>query len=246
MYRILLLLFLTTSGLLHAQETKKVKIKNERTGEKEIYYVLKSDKKTKHGAYTKQNSKGKLKATGFYLNGEKDSSWTLYSSWSGKIQATGFYKANKKVGPWNYYNYEGKLEQTYDHSEESLLFSLQSTTDTAREISVIEGHDTIKTVVNQFPVYIGGEFSMMQHIAMELEYPPMARENNIQGRVVISLEIDENGNTSNYKIESGIGHGCDEAALKVVKSLPNGWTPALNNGKKARVKMTVPIRFVLG
>lgn len=246
MNRLLLFLLLVLPGLLHAQETKKLKIKNERTGEKEIYYVLKSDRQTKHGAYEKKNYRGKLKVRGFYKQGEMDSTWTYYSQWSGKIQASGSYKANQKVGEWNYFNYEGKLEQTYNHSEGKLIFSLQYPRDTTKEITVFENEDTVKKKIDQFPVYIGGEFSMMEWIAQELEYPAMARENNIQGRVVISFEIDENGKTSNYKIESGIGYGCDEAALKVVQSLPNGWTSASDKGENVRVKMIIPIRFVLG
>jgi len=96
------------------------------------------------------------------------------------------------------------------------------------------------------PVFIGGQSAIYSKIASSLNYPPLARENTIQGRVLILFTIDENGNVSDFKVMSGIGWGCDKAALEVVKNLPHNWVPAMKDGKPIRTQRIMPIRFVLG
>lgn len=100
-------------------------------------------------------------------------------------------------------------------------------------------------IVEDPPSFPGGEAAMMKYIADNLEYPPMARENNIQGRVVVQFVVDENGKITKAKIVKGIGWGCDEAALKVVNSMPR-WKPGKQRNKPVRVQFVLPIRFVLG
>jgi protein TonB len=100
-------------------------------------------------------------------------------------------------------------------------------------------------VVEDPPAFPGGEAAMMKYISDNLEYPPMARENNIQGRVVIQFVVDENGKIIDARVVKGIGWGCDEAALKVVNSMPR-WKPGKQRNKAVRVRYVLPIRFVLG
>jgi len=243
-YLLALLLFLPAFAF--AQKTKKVKIKNESAGTIEIFYVLKSDRSVRHGSYVKMNSRKNKIETGFYKLGERDSIWTEYSKWGGDKIAAGQYTNEEKSGPWEFYDSKGKVIQRYDYTSKEVVFDINFEDEEKLKYPQVNGTDTTWLQLDQAPVYIGGDRAMFQHIASNIEYPPLARENNIQGRVVVSFEIDESGNAVNFKVEKGIGWGCDEAALKVVQYLPAKWSPAKLDGKPIRTRYKIPIRFVLG
>src|SRR5690606_8626464 len=103
----------------------------------------------------------------------------------------------------------------------------------------------IFTVVEDMPEFPGGEKKMLEYIAENLEYPPLAKENNIQGRVVVQFVVDENGKIVDAKVVKDLGWGTGEAALKVVRSMPR-WKPGKQRNKPVRVRYILPIRFVLG
>jgi protein TonB len=77
-----------------------------------------------------------------------------------------------------------------------------------------------------------------------LDYPYAAKENNIEGTVIIQFVVNEDGSVTEAKVLKGIGGGCNEEALRVVKSMPK-WKPGKQNGRAVKVFYTLPIRFVL-
>ncbi|MBU1369049.1 MAG: TonB family protein [Bacteroidetes bacterium] len=102
----------------------------------------------------------------------------------------------------------------------------------------------IFTVVESMPEFPGGPAKMMEYIAKNIKYPAMARESGIQGRVFVNFVVEPDGSVSNVKILRGIGGGCDEEAIRVVKSMPK-WTPGRQRGKAVRVSFNLPVRFTL-
>jgi protein TonB len=94
------------------------------------------------------------------------------------------------------------------------------------------------------PEFPGGQAKMMEFIAQNIKYPAMARESGIQGRVFVNFVVEPDGSVSNVKVLRGIGGGCDEEAVRVVKSMPN-WTPGRQRGKAVRVSFNLPVRFTL-
>ena len=91
------------------------------------------------------------------------------------------------------------------------------------------------TVVEVMPVFPGGQTALVQYIASHLKYPTVAQENGIQGRVLVSFVVGEDG-----YVEPML----DKEALRVIQSLPR-WTPGNQQGKPVRVKYTVPVTFAL-
>ncbi len=77
-----------------------------------------------------------------------------------------------------------------------------------------------------------------------LHYPKTARKQNIQGKVIVVFLINEDGSISDVRLLSGIGGGCDEEALRVVKNMP-AWTPGKKDGKAAKIYMKQPVSFEL-
>lgn len=75
-----------------------------------------------------------------------------------------------------------------------------------------------------------------------LVYPPGAIEKKLEGTVVVGFTIDENGKISDEKVLRDIGEKCGEAALSLVRAMPN-WEPARHKGKPVKMKLTLPVRF---
>ena len=104
--------------------------------------------------------------------------------------------------------------------------------------------DEIFQVVEEMPVFPGGETKLLEYISNNIQYPQVARETGIQGRVFIGFVVEPDGSISNVKLLRGIGGGCDEEAIRVVKSMPK-WKPGKQRGKVVRVSYQIPISFKL-
>lgn len=98
--------------------------------------------------------------------------------------------------------------------------------------------------VEQMPTFPDGEAAMMKYIREHVRYPAIAKENGIEGTVVIQFVVTSSGDINRVQVARGIGGGCDEEAVRVVKSMPN-WKPGKHNGKAVPVSFTLPIRFKL-
>jgi protein TonB len=98
--------------------------------------------------------------------------------------------------------------------------------------------------VEQMPQFQGGDAGLFSYLGRNIKYPELAREVGIQGIVYITFEVDKEGNVKDAKVLRGIGGGCDEEALRVVKAMPP-WEPGKQRGKAVRVQYTLPVKFRL-
>ncbi|MCX6290934.1 MAG: TonB family protein [Bacteroidetes bacterium] len=109
---------------------------------------------------------------------------------------------------------------------------------------VSDDEGKIFTIVEEMPSFPGGEEKMLEYVAKNIKYPSVARENAITGRVYVNFYIDKDGKVQSAKVVRGIGGGCDEEALRVVKSMPT-WKPGKQNGRAVNVNYNLPINFTL-
>ena len=86
--------------------------------------------------------------------------------------------------------------------------------------------------------------ALLQYIAKRIKYPSVARENKIEGRVVLKFVVDEKGEVRNMKIVRGVAGGCTEEAVRVLKNMPQ-WKPGRHGGRNVKVYFTLPITFIL-
>lgn len=100
------------------------------------------------------------------------------------------------------------------------------------------------TIVEDMPVFPGGDAALMKYFAENTQYPPIARENGITGVVYVSYIVDKGGDVKEVKVVRGADPFLDKEAVRVVKSL-KGYSPGKQRGKPVNVQFTVPIRFVL-
>lgn len=90
--------------------------------------------------------------------------------------------------------------------------------------------------------FIGGREQLTTFFASHLHYPEMAAVRHIEGSVVLTFTIDTSGVVQNIKIRSGLGHGCDQEALRLVQNMPR-WKPATFNGRPIASGKTVRVDF---
>lgn len=133
--------------------------------------------------------------------------------------------------------------------EEDEIQSTEVTQDTKIDIPVIEPEEgpsepEIFTIVEEMPTFPGGDQALLEYMAKNTKYPPLARENGLQGIVVVTFVVDENGKINNVQVLRGIGGGCDEEAIRVVQSMP-AWKPGKQRGMPVRVQYNLPFRFTL-
>lgn len=99
-------------------------------------------------------------------------------------------------------------------------------------------------IVEEAPQFPGGETKLMEYIAKNLTYPQEAKDKGIDGRVFVAMVIEKDGSVSNVKVLRGIGGGCDEEAVRVIKSMPK-WKPGMMKGEPVPVSYQIPINFKL-
>jgi TonB family protein len=117
----------------------------------------------------------------------------------------------------------------------------------AKKVEVMEEEvveSEIFTVVEQSPEFPGGETERIKFLQLNIKYPHEARIAAIQGTVYLTFVVEKDGNISDVRVLRGIGAGCDEEALRVIRLMPK-WKPGKQRGKPVRVQMTIPIKFAL-
>ena len=99
-------------------------------------------------------------------------------------------------------------------------------------------------VVEIQPSFAGGNDEMYKFLSKNLKYPSAAQRAGVQGKVFLSFVVEKDGSLSNVQDIKGIGFGCDEEAIRVIKMMPK-WNPGRQQGNAVRVRFTLPIFFKL-
>jgi TonB family protein len=111
------------------------------------------------------------------------------------------------------------------------------------EGSVAPQHNEVATV-EEIAEYVGGKDALAKFLKDNLVYPERAKKAKIEGRVYVRFTLKSDGTLENPLILRGLGYGCDEEAIRLVKAMPN-WKPAKQQGKAVRTQLTIPINFKL-
>jgi periplasmic protein TonB len=97
---------------------------------------------------------------------------------------------------------------------------------------------------DKMPEFPNGKNALIMFLSQNIVYPKAARDAEIQGTVIVRFVVNVDGSISNIEVYKGIGNGCDEEAVRVIKQMPK-WTPGSVKGKPVRVKYNLPITFNL-
>lgn len=173
----------------------------------------------------------------YYKNYKKNGGYTSYYH-NKNIAAIGQYFDNEKIGTWNFYSDLGNKNNTvnFDLNENAKRGLIEYDNSTNEKI-----YDRAETM----PVYDGGIPELMKFLSKNIRYPSIARENGLEGKVIIKFYLDNFGFINDIDIlKDGIGGGCAEEAARVVSLMPR-WQPGYQDGFPVNVYYTLPVSFKL-
>jgi len=137
--------------------------------------------------------------------------------------------------------------------EDDFDFDMEATDDTEYDFTTMisdEGEDIeeeeVFYIVEDMPTFNGGEpaTEFRKYIAQNLQYPEIAAENGVSGRVIVQFAVDKTGQVVDAVVVRSVDPALDKEAIRVVMSSPK-WTPGKQRGKAVKVLFTFPINFVL-
>ncbi len=105
-------------------------------------------------------------------------------------------------------------------------------------------NDEVFQIVEDMPLFPGGEDALRKWIGENVKYPAPAAENGIHGKVYVQFVVEADGSVSRAKVVRGVDPSLDAEALRVVNASPK-WKPGYQGGKAVPVSYTVPINFAL-
>lgn len=118
---------------------------------------------------------------------------------------------------------------------EEAIFEEPEEEEKAEEIFLIAEHQ---------PNFPGGYKAFYKYVQKKMKYPSQARRMGIEGKVILQFVVDKDGSLTNIRVLRGIGAGCDEEAVRMLKAAPK-WNAGRQRGVPVKVQMTLPITFKL-
>lgn len=202
------------------------------TADKAVSYRI-SVKSGDEYTVKRYNKNWQVIMTGTYtsLNPEiRNGKFTYYLK-GGKLSAEGNFKNNMRDSIWNEYDSIGNISSQYLFMNESITV-----------IKEDKRSNKLFAIVDEMPQFKGDSTALTKFISDNVVYPEEAKKNKVSGRVYISFTVEKDGSVTEGKVLRGIGFGCDEAALNVIKKMPK-WIPGKQNGRLVRVTYTMPVFF---
>jgi len=123
-----------------------------------------------------------------------------------------------------------------------LAFAISSC---GRNKTTSSNDEMVYAEVDTLPVFAGGDQEILNFIINNTTYPEKAKENNIQGKVIVKFIVEKDCTISGAEVLKGVDPLLDAEALRVVSSLPKFENPAKKDGKIVRVYYMIPISFAL-
>ena len=104
--------------------------------------------------------------------------------------------------------------------------------------------DEVFMVVEDQPEFPGGTAALLEYLRKNIKYPAICRENNIQGKVIVTFVVNKDGSIVDIEVAKSVNPSLDKEAIRVISQMPK-WKPGSQRGKPVRVKYSVPVNFRL-
>ena len=169
-----------------------------------------------------------------------------------KAAEKGFHEAQKALGIC-YYHGEGvdkdlkqsaywfkKAAEQGDEDAKELLEEVEEEIQSLSASSSGQVYD----IAEQMPSFPGGQSALFQFLSKNIQYPKLCEEHGIQGRVICSYIVEEDGSITDVQVRKSVHPSLDKEAVRVIQSMPK-WNPGKENGLPVRVRYNLPITFSL-
>ena len=151
----------------------------------------------------------------------------------------GNYRNDKKTGKWIMWEDGGKDSAIVSYKQDGTRIWIRMSKEMREKTE-----NGIITMADEMPAYPGGDKARLNFLQNNITYPVNARSMGIQGTVYVTFVVETDGSISDVRVLRGIGGGCDEEAIRVIKKMPK-WKPGRMDGKLVRVQFNMPIKFTL-
>ena len=105
-----------------------------------------------------------------------------------------------------------------------------------------DADNDVYNMVDQSAKFQDGYNSIIKFVQANIKFPAEAQENNVHGKLMVSVVVEKDGSLSDIKIKKGLGYGLDEEIVRIIKMMPK-WQPAQHKGKAVRQSQTIMIPF---
>ena len=105
-----------------------------------------------------------------------------------------------------------------------------------------DADNDVYNMVDQSAKFQDGYNSIIKFVQENIKFPAEAKENNVHGRLMLSVIVEKDGSLSNITVKKGLGYGLDEEIVRIIKMMPK-WQPAQHKGKTVRQSQTIVIPF---
>ena len=105
-----------------------------------------------------------------------------------------------------------------------------------------DADNDVYNMVDQSAKFQDGYNSIIKFVQENIKFPAEAKENNVHGRLMVSVVVEKDGSLSNITVKKGLGYGLDEEIVRIIKMMPK-WQPAQHKGKTVRQSQTIVIPF---
>ena len=148
---------------------------------------------------------------------------------------------------------KGKKNATINKGSANEIVVVEQGPDAQKGVKPVEMPNAMKVkklekeafdVVEQMPQFPGGQAALMEYLTKSVKYPKECEKKSIQGRVIASFVVEEDGSITNASVAKSVDPLLDAEALRVINAMPN-WTPGMQKGEAVRVKYTLPFTFRL-
>jgi protein TonB len=237
---LLLFCLLSLPFLSRAQETEYLDGDYKKVADKSLakYYRVTTLTDSVAGNIKTYLMNGQITNEDNYAHVKKRKSEGVSKTWfeeNGQLRFDLNYKEGKYDGPLRSYYKDGKLKRDDVYQEGKLVKGRCLTH---------SGQDTAFYEFEIKPLFPGGETKMMQYLSTNIRYPRKALRAGISGLVVASFDVNDNGTISRIEILQQVNDAMDQEVIRIISAMPR-WQPGEEDGKKVRIRFTLPVRFSL-
>ena len=105
-----------------------------------------------------------------------------------------------------------------------------------------DADNDVYNMVDQSAKFQDGYNSIIKFVQENIKFPAEAKENDVHGRLMLSVVVEKDGSLSDITVKKGLGYGLDEEIVRIIKMMPK-WQPAQHKGKTVRQTQTIVIPF---
>ena len=105
-----------------------------------------------------------------------------------------------------------------------------------------DADNDVYNMVDQSAKFQDGYNSIIKFVQENIKFPAEAKENDVHGRLMLSVVVEKDGSLSDITVKKGLGYGLDEEIVRIIKMMPK-WQPAQHKGKTVRQSQTILIPF---